>query len=219
MRGRLRRMRRTLGGLAALAIGMALAPLDASPAAAAQDSCVSHAIEAERELNIPPGLLVSIALVESGVGGAPHPYAMSVNGRAIFANGSADAARHLRDTKGRLRDNVYVGCMQVSLSVHRGKFQPLERIVEPRDNVWFAGRLLVRLHGEFGSWRSAVARYNGGSLRRAEAYVCKVWQNLAALDPNSAKLLESAACDDDASPAIAPKTRRTYRNSQVAAIN
>ncbi|WP_245593404.1 transglycosylase SLT domain-containing protein [Azospirillum halopraeferens] len=212
-------MRRTLGGLAALAIGMALAPLDAKPAAAGQDACVSHAVEAERALNIPAGLLVSIALVESGVGGTPHPYAMSVNGRAVFAKGTEDAARHLRDAKGRLRDNVYVGCMQVSLSVHRGKFQPLERIVDPRDNVWFAGRLLVRLHGEFGSWRSAVARYNGGSLRRAEGYVCKVWQHLAALDTDSAKLLESSACDDERTPAIAPRTRRTFHNSQVAAIN
>ncbi|MGQ9371431.1 transglycosylase SLT domain-containing protein [Azospirillum sp. A39] len=180
---------------------------------------MSHAIEAERELNIPPGLLVSIALVESGVGGTPHPFAMSVGGRAVFADDGDAAARHLRDGKGRLRDNVYVGCMQLSLSAHRSKFKPLERIVDPRDNVWFAGRLLVRLHGEFGSWRSAVARYNGASLRRAEAYVCKVWHNLQALDANSAKLLESAACDNDGAPAIAPKTRRTFRNSQVAAID
>lgn len=219
MRGRLRRVRKTLGGLTALALGMALAPLDSTPASAAQDSCVSHAVEAERELNIPAGLLVSIALVESGMGGTPQPYALSVGGRSVFADDGAEAARHLRDSKGRLRDNVYVGCMQISLKAHRSKFSPLERIVDPRDNVWFAGRLLVRLHGEFGSWRSAVARYNGAPLRKAEAYVCKVWHNLQALDATSARLLESAACDADTAPAIAPKTRRTFHSSQVAAIN
>jgi hypothetical protein len=208
-----------LGGLMALGLGMALMPLAAQSAAAASDGCVAHAVDAEQKLNIPSGLLLAIALVESGTDGTPNPYAISADGRAIVARSTQDAARHLRDRGGRLRQNTYVGCMQLSVSVHKGQFSPLERIVDPRENVWYAGRLLVRLHGEEGSWKAALARYNGTSPRHAQAYVCKVWQNLAELDEGSAKLIASPKCDDSERASIAPATRRVFRNAQVAALD
>lgn len=203
----------------ALGLGMALTPLTALPAAAASDGCVGHAVDAEQRLNIPAGMLLAIALVESGTDGAPNPYAISADGRAIMARSTQDAARHLRDRSGKLRNNTYVGCMQLSVQVHKGQFQPLERIVDPRENVWYAGRLLVRLHGEEGSWKAALARYNGTTPRRAQAYVCKIWQNLSELDPGSAKLIESPKCDDSDRASIAPSTRRVFRNAQVAALD
>jgi F0F1-type ATP synthase membrane subunit c/vacuolar-type H+-ATPase subunit K len=204
---------------AGLALGIGILAGLGNPAVA-QENCVTHAVEVERQLNIPSGLLVAIALVESGMDGAPSPFAMSVQGRPIYARSSADAARHLRDSKGKLRSNVYVGCMQISLSAHRASFQPIERIVEPRENVLFAGQLLRRLHGEQGNWKTAVARYNGGSLRQAQAYVCKIWQHLTELDPQSAKLLESPRCENSAPASVAPGTRKTFRNAQqIAAIN
>ncbi|AWJ91212.1 lytic transglycosylase (plasmid) [Azospirillum baldaniorum] len=218
MQDRTQRVRRTYGGWIALALGLAASPvLLAKPAAAQDSSCVSHAVEAERKFNIPSGLLVAIALVESGQDGAPTPFAMSVEGRPVYARNANDAARHLRDKRGQLRQNVYVGCMQISLGTHRGEFQPVERIVDPRENVYYAGRLLLRLHGEQGSWKTAVARYNGGSTRQAQNYVCKIWQHLNELDPKSAKLLESARCGDSEPTSIAPSTRRTFRNAQQVA--
>lgn len=213
-----------IGGITAAALlGFGLA--GALPAAAAdklsdRNACVANAVEAEQSLDIPRGLLVAIALVESGQDGIPHPYAMSVNGRAVNARSTADASRHLKDRRGQLRGNVFVGCMQLSLSHHRGQFQPVEAIVEPKQNVWYAGRLLVRLHSDEGSWKSAVARYNGGSTRQGRNYVCKVWQNLNELDTNSARLLESAGCDDSGNGSVTPATRRSYRHAQqVAAID
>lgn len=208
----------------ALGLATALTPLAAQTAVAAPqgagtDGCVAHAVDAEQKLNIPAGMLLAVALVESGTDGTPNPYAISADGRAIMARSPQDAARHLRDRTGKLRQNTYVGCMQLSVSVHKGQFSPLERIVEPRENVWYAGRLLLRLHGEEGSWKAALARYNGTSPRRAQAYVCKVWQNLVELDPNSAKLIASPKCDDSDRPSIAPATRRTFRNAQVAALD
>ncbi len=219
MRGRKQRIRATLGGRFALAAGLLMAPLAVTPALA-QESCVTHAVEAEQKLDIPSGLLVAIALVESGQDGAPHPFAMSLQGRSYFARNVGDAARHLRDHRGQLRSNVYVGCMQLSLASHRGQFQPVERIVEPRDNVFYAGKLLVRFHGEEGNWKTALARYNGGSNRRSQAYVCKIWQHLSELDAQSAKLLASSRCEDSDPVSVAPKTRRSFRNAQqVAAID
>ena len=231
MRERNQRGCATRGGRFALAAGLLTAPLvaltmalpaqaqTASPSLA-KESCVPHAVEAEQKLGIPSGMLVAIALVESGQDGAPHPFAMSVQGRPYCARNINDAARHLRDHRGQPRSNTYVGCMQLSVASHRGEFQPLEKIVEPRDNVFYAGQLLVRLHGEEGNWKTALARYNGSSGRRAQAYVCKIWQSLSELDAQSAKLLASPRCEDTDPVSVAPGTRRSFRNAQqVAAIN
>lgn len=219
MRGRKQGVRATVGGRFALAVGLLMAPLAAKPALA-QESCVTHAVEAEQKLNIPSGLLVAIALVESGQDGLPQPFAMSLQGRPYFARNVADAARKLRDHRGQFRSDTYVGCMQLSLSSHRGQFQPVERIVDPRENVYYAGRLLVRFHGEEGNWKTALARYNGGSNKRASAYVCKIWQHLNELDAQSAKLLASSRCDDSEPISVTPRTRRSYQNAQqVASIN
>ncbi|MFS2010114.1 transglycosylase SLT domain-containing protein [Azospirillum sp. CT11-132] len=227
MRGRNQRAGATTCGRFALAAGLLTAPLVAlsvSGTAQAQtvskESCVTHAVEAEQKLGIPSGMLVAIALVESGQDGTPHPFAMSVQGRPYYARNVSDAARHLRDHRGQLRSNTYVGCMQLSVATHRGEFQPLEKIVEPRDNVFYAGQLLVRFHGEEGNWKTALARYNGSSGRRAQAYVCKIWQSLGELDTQSAKLLASSRCEDTDPVSVAPRTRRSFHNAQqVAAIN
>lgn len=203
----------------ALGVGLLMAPLAAKPALA-QDSCVTAAVEVEQKLNIPSGLLVAIALVESGQDGAPHPFAMSVQGRPYYARNVSDAARKLRDSRGNLRSDTYVGCMQLSVDSHRGQFQPVERIVDPRENVQYAGKLLLRFHGEEGNWKTALARYNGGSARRAQGYICKIWQHLNELNEQSAKLLASSRCDDTDPVSVAPKTRRSFQRAQeVAAIN
>jgi hypothetical protein len=204
-----------MGGLIAFALGFVVifAIHSAAMAATMEDSCVDHAIEAERTLDIPSGLLVAVALVESGMDGSPQPFALSVNGRSIFARSSEDAARFLRG------GNVYVGCMQLSVLSHRSQFSPVQKMVEPRENVWYAGRMLARLHDELGSWGHAVARYNGGTMRSAQGYVCRVWQNLVSLDPESAKALDVRNCAIRETPSIAPATRRSYQKSQVAELD
>jgi hypothetical protein len=111
------------------------------PARAA--GCVQAALEAERSLDIPPGLLLSVALVESGRGGEPDPWAMNIGGRSVHANGLADAKKRLFDSHGHLRAKAAVGCMQLSVSDHRAAFHPLEKILDPQANVWYAARFPV----------------------------------------------------------------------------
>lgn len=189
-------------------------PVQASPAQAAQ--CTDYAIEAEREHDLPAGLLLSIALVESGMGGVPQPYALNIDGRPVMASSQEEAKAHLRDRAGRLRKNVTVGCMQISLTYHREHFKPVDRILDPRANVFYAARYLKRLRAETGSWTKAVARYQGGSQNQRLAYLCKVHGNLAALVGEEASLLDAAHCPQGASPGIAPETRRKFRSHQIA---
>ena len=86
----------------------------------------------------PAGLLLSIALVESGQDGSPQPFAMNLDGKTVYSDNANEAKNHLLDKKGRVRQNATVGCMQLSVQHHRENFRPVERILDP------AGQCLVR---------------------------------------------------------------------------
>ncbi|WP_119678633.1 transglycosylase SLT domain-containing protein [Indioceanicola profundi] len=180
----------------------------------AADGCLDAILAAEKELSIPAGLLLSVSLVESGQNGTPAPYAVNVQGRSLFPKTEREAASHLRDDKGKLRRNVYAGCMQLSVAHHKNSFRPVEKIVNPAENVRYAARYLVRLRQETGSWAAAVARYNGGTGDRRQHYQCQVHRQLAALGAPSADLIDGRRCKADKVVEIAPKTRRAF---QVAA--
>jgi hypothetical protein len=197
---------------AAAAATMWFIPLSTAQA----ESCTEHVLEAEQELSIPRGLLLSIALVESGQDGSPQPFAMNLDGKSVYSDSASEAKAHLLDKQGRVRQNATVGCMQLSVQHHRANFRPVERILDPSANVWYAARYLKRLRAESGSWSVAVARYNGGSRSQQREYTCKIYQHLESLDRNSASLLAGNRCAEG-DPAIAPETRRAFRRAQVAA--
>jgi hypothetical protein len=197
----------------AMAAGLWLTPFDSAQAG----SCTEHVLEAEQQLSIPRGLLLSIALVESGQDGIPHPYATNVGGKAVYSDSADEARTQLLDSKGKPRANATVGCMQLSVQHHRGSFRPVERILDPAANVWYAARYLKRLRADSGSWAVAVARYNGGNRAQQRDYACKIHHHLESLDAGSAALLESNHCIQQTGPSIAPETRRAFRRSQVAA--
>jgi hypothetical protein len=186
------------------------------PGTAQAASCTEHVLEAEQELSIPRGLLLSIALVESGQDGSPQPFAMNLDGKTVYSDSASEAKAHLLDKQGRVRQNATVGCMQLSVQHHRANFRPVERILDPSANVWYAARYLKRLRADSGSWSVAVARYNGGSRSQQREYTCKIYQHLESLDKTSASLLEGTRCAQG-DPAIAPETRRAFRRAQVAA--
>lgn len=190
----------------------------AGSSSAQPTSCTDHALEAERQYQIPAGLLVSLSLVETGMGGKPQPFVINDDGRAVRAETMEEASRHIRDRAGRLREGLFVGCMQLSVTYHARNFKPVEHILDPRQNVFYAARYLKRLRAEMGSWTKAVGRYQGGSREQRLAYVCKVNGHLAQLEPRSAALLDSAHCDRSAQPTIAPETRRKVRERQVAML-
>lgn len=184
-------------------------------ASQAATTCHNEVLIAEQANNIPQGLLLAMALVESGRGGMPHAHALSVGGRAIYAKSAKDAERYFRDRSGRLKRNVFVGCLQLSLKYHGQHFRPLHRIAEPDFNVAYAARYLARHYQTYGNWTKAVQRYQGGSARQRRAYVCKVWNALNALGRGGAHILDASNCRRR-TVAVAPPTRRALRNMQVA---
>ena len=181
--------------------------------AARAASCTDAILAAEKEFGIPSGLLLAIALVESGNSGAPAAYAMNVGGKPIMAKSEADAAKYLRDSRGRLRQGVMAGCMQLSLAHHKAAFHPVERIVSPVENVRYAARYLGRLKSMTGSWAKAVVRYNGASGKKAQAYQCNVQRRLVSLDADAASLFDGLNCSKASTPRISTKTRNAFQTA------
>jgi hypothetical protein len=158
------------------------------------NACTSAIDSAERRYNIPPRLLLSVAITESGVNGIPYPWTVHMAGRAIYAPNQATASRYLRDAKGKVRNNVFAGCMQLSVKYHKANFGAPEHMLEPSQNVGYAARFLASLKEDWGSWAEAVQHYQGGKPRQQVAYLCKVWRTLSALEPASLRELETTRC-------------------------
>lgn len=199
--------------------GAQVPPAPSAPVGESPDSCLDSILAAETEHGIPRGLLLGIALVESGRGGYPAPFALSIRGKAVYAKSEAEAARYLRDPQGKLRGGVMAGCMQLSLSHHKNSFRPVDRIVNPQANVRFAARYLVQLRADTGSWAGAVARYNGGTNGKGRLYQCKVHRQLTALGAASADLFDATRCKPGAAPQIAEVTRRAFDRANAKPVS
>ena len=153
-------------------------PTMASPRAA----CLDAARAAEAAHDIPRGLMVAVALAESGL----HAYALNIGGRSHFPSNSADARRLLHGaTSGQ---SVMAGCVQVNARVHApGSDWPLD----PRRAASWGARHLREKFDLTGDWGDAIRRWNGGPS--ADKLVCRVQAKLRAANPGSA-LLSGERC-------------------------
>lgn len=166
-------------------IALALAALAAgctTPQPAAATECVAPIIAASARLEVPAPLLAAVAIAESGKAGVPSPWALNVDGRAIYPASRAEAAAILRHELPRAR-NVDVGCMQISTRWHGRKFEDPADMLDPRANVDVGAAYLAELRAQLGRWSSAVAAYHAGpaqhSSPRARQYRCRVARQLA----------------------------------------
>lgn len=169
--------------------------------ARAAESCAPHVMRAEAWYQIPQGLLQAMALVESGLDGAPQPYALNVGGKAVYARSAAEAWAHMHQG-GQLRRDVDVGCLQISVRYHGAQVGRVSRLLDPGFNASYAAGFLRSLKEREGSWSKAVAAYHSGRRRNQIIYVCKVWRALVSLG-GPAVASEPAACRAEAAVRLA----------------
>ncbi|MBR0657290.1 lytic transglycosylase domain-containing protein [Roseomonas arctica] len=138
-------------------------------------ACLTALRSAERRHNLPPGLLVAIALNESGL----HAHALSIRGRAYFPDTRAEADRLLLASGG---GSVMAGCLQINAGVHaRGQTWPLD----PRAAADWAANFLTTNHQRTGDWAEVLRRWHGASARNAGTYLCRVRGKLEVVQPDS----------------------------------
>ena len=172
---------------------------------------------AEKSSRLPPRLLGSVGIVESGrldtkTGRVePWPWTINVAGTGRFFDTKADAIAAVAKARAAGIQSIDVGCMQVNLLHHPTAFASLDDAFDPALNAIYAAGFLSRLHGQLGTWPAAAAAYHSQTPGVADDYrkqVMALWPfaskfgwtpELDAIDPQKvytpefrARLLENA---------------------------
>lgn len=164
----------------ALAIGLAAAAIPAGATAQTMgEACQSLISTAEQRYNIPTGLLMAIALTESGdKTGGPNPHAMNIAGMTYIAPNIENMAGVIQRGYNTGQTSIDVGCMQVNLKYHAHNFRSPYELLNSRVNVDYGARYLASLANDTKSWRDAVMTYhNAKNPARRAWYGCNVWNN------------------------------------------
>jgi hypothetical protein len=167
--------------IALIAVALALT-LAAKPAELQQGQLCSGAIHAvERSFDLPAGLLMAVALTETGrrIGDVVTPWPWSINaaGEGTWLAHRRAAIERTRDLQESGVESIDVGCMQVNLKWHEAAFPSLEAAFDPRTNVAYAARHLTELRAASRDWLEAAGRYHSADPARAGAYLSRLRRN------------------------------------------
>jgi soluble lytic murein transglycosylase-like protein len=156
--------------------------ISTSSALASQGICEREISAAAAKFGVPEGILYSVGLTETGRRGSLQPWALNIDGKAVFAGSREDAWQLFETARGRGAKLIDLGCMQINHHYHSDQFADPRDMLNPRRNVEYAARFLSRLHAKHVTWTMAVARYHAGPNNdpAQKRYVCRVISNLVA---------------------------------------
>jgi soluble lytic murein transglycosylase-like protein len=166
-----------------------LAPLAAaflaaftSEARASNGACEREILSAAAKYGIPEGILYSVGLTETGRKGSLYPFALNIEGKAVFPPSELDAMRQFYSARKSGAKLIDIGCMQINHYFHGENFSSAEAMFDPHRNVEYAAKFLRNLHDRHETWTMAVARYHAGPNNdpAQKRYVCRVIANLVA---------------------------------------
>ncbi len=165
-------------------MGLTLAGLvtSISSAYASAGICESEITAAAAKYQIPPGILYSVGLTETGRKGSLQPYAMNIEGKAYFENSAQGVLQRFAEARAQGAKLIDLGCMQINYHFHGENFASPNEMLDPKKNVEYAARFLSNLHARHETWTMAVARYHAGPNNNPaqKKYVCRVIANLVA---------------------------------------
>jgi len=154
----------------------------AAGALAADHTCEREMARAAQAHGVPLGVLYAVGLAETGRGDSLRPYALNIDGRAVYDIGKEEALRQFAQARAAGIRLIDVGCMQINHHFHAAQFASVAEMLDPARNVDYAARFLIRLKAREGSWTMAVARYHAGPNNdpAQKRYVCRVITNMVA---------------------------------------
>lgn len=144
--------------------------------AAAWTACREAIAAVEPGSGVPSGLLLAVALIETGrsVPGSnraePWPWSYNADGDSREASTRSEATAEVSALLAQGIRSIDIGCMQINLKYHPRAFANLEDGFSPIENVRYAASFLLDLRAVAGSWAEAVARYHSGDPARGAAY-------------------------------------------------
>jgi len=124
----------------------------------------------EQQNNIPSGLLLAIATVESG----SEPYALNIQGKSVIGRNKTEAANLIHEALAKGITNIDVGVMQLNIRWHRENFKSIEEMLEPKKNIEYAAGFLLKLYNKYGDWHRAVRFYHSSTTEYYRKYSRKI---------------------------------------------
>lgn len=169
----------------------------AQPAAGPGGACEREMLAASRKHELPVSILYAVGLTETGRRGSLQPYALNIDGKAVFAADLAGGITAFETARRAGARFIDIGCMQINHRYHSRQFASLQAMFEPHQNVDYAARFLKQLKAKEGSWTLAVARYNAGPDNNPaqKRYVCAVIANMVASGFGSWTVNSKAFCN------------------------
>ncbi|MDH3644671.1 MAG: transglycosylase SLT domain-containing protein, partial [Gammaproteobacteria bacterium] len=167
-----------------LPLALALAALTlAFPAyGSVRSVCANQAAVQEQANRIPPGLVLALALAESGRWLAedqstkPWPWTVTSGSDSFYLPSKSAAIAKVQELKASGRTNIDVGCMQINLHYHPKAFASLDEAFDPNANVAYGTKFLKELRMQTRSWGKATAYYHSQDRARGNAYRSKVYK-------------------------------------------
>ena len=149
---------------------------------AEKNACEREMLRAAERHAVSIGVLYAVGLTETGRGDSLRPYALNINGRAVYDIDKAQALQTFGAAQKAGTKSIDVGCMQINHYHHGKQFGSVEDMLDPAQNVDYAARFLNQLKAREGNWTMAVARYYAGPNNDAgqRRYVCRVIVNMVA---------------------------------------
>jgi len=125
---------------------------------------------AEKEHNIPKGLLLAVAKTESNL----EAYALNISGRPHFFKDKNIASQTIRRALDEGITNIDIGAAQINYKWHGDKFSSIEDMLSPEVNIQYAAKLLAKLKQQHGNWHKAIRIYHSSNLKYHRQYSRRV---------------------------------------------
>ncbi len=124
----------------------------------------------EKKYNIPGGLLLAIAKIESNL----EPLALNINGNSIFPKSKETALLAIKKALISNITNIDIGIAQINFKWHKNNFKTIESMILLENNLNYAAKLLAQLKKQHGTWHKAVRYYHSASSKHNQKYSRKV---------------------------------------------
>jgi hypothetical protein len=173
----------------------------------------------EHAAGLPPGLMMAIAVTESGRLDAeaqrrrPWPWTINAEGAGYYFATREQAVEAVRSFWNRGVRSIDVGCMQVNLLHHPNAFNSIEAAFDPHTNTRYAAQFLNALFASHGHWHKAIGAYHSATPALGNAYrdlVLTRWQDRGRFVDNGRRSPYGAFAQANAVYAAFDQRSRTY---------
>lgn len=157
--------------------------------------CRYHISSAEQQFNIPKDMLAAIGKVESGKYSRYRkqteawPWTVYAQGKGRFFQTKLQAQQYIQSLLDQGEKNIDIGCMQINWKHHHEKFESIAHMLDPRQNVHYAGRLLLHHYHKTRDWMKAAGNYHSVTPIHHTRYVEKIKNASEELKMHNATLI------------------------------